>query len=112
MQASKIIHIAGQWRPHRNLHASFATVAYVSFSIRRITPLIVTDIIHAMEEPKNVGSQYHDAMLARCARGDHDPVRKYGTCGIISAILLFPCGLICLFTDSKKRCARCGEPIP
>lgn len=36
------------------------------------------------------------AVYARCARGDHDVVTKYGACGIVSAILLFPFGFICL----------------
>ncbi|THG94265.1 hypothetical protein EW026_g7170 [Hermanssonia centrifuga] len=62
-----------------------------------------------MEEAK-VGSQYQNELLARCARGQHDVETKYGMCGIITAIACFPCGLICLFKDSKKRCARCGEP--
>ncbi len=34
--------------------------------------------------------------LARCARGDHDVETKYGVCGIITAVVCFPCGLICL----------------
>ena len=31
-----------------------------------------------------------------CASGNHDYSKKYGVCGIICAIVLFPCGLICL----------------
>ena len=36
------------------------------------------------------------AVMARCARGDHEVQKKYGPCGIITAVLLFPIGLICL----------------
>jgi hypothetical protein len=36
------------------------------------------------------------AVLARCARGEHDVVKRYGPCGIITAVLLFPIGLIAL----------------
>ncbi|EKM51786.1 uncharacterized protein PHACADRAFT_101848 [Phanerochaete carnosa HHB-10118-sp] len=58
-----------------------------------------------------VGAQYQQQLLARCARGDHDRKRKYGACGIITAVLLFPIGLICLFTDSEERCVRCGQKM-
>ena len=37
------------------------------------------------------------AVMARCARGDHDVETKYGTFGIIMAIVCFPCGLFCLW---------------
>ncbi|KAI0789695.1 hypothetical protein C8Q75DRAFT_764580 [Abortiporus biennis] len=57
---------------------------------------------------KPLGQQYQEQLFAQCARGDHDTVTKYGTCGIIGAILLFPIGLICLCIDKEKRCARCG----
>ncbi len=35
-------------------------------------------------------------VMAMCASGNHDVSKKYGVCGIICAVLLFPCGLICL----------------
>ncbi|KAE9390475.1 hypothetical protein BT96DRAFT_833368, partial [Gymnopus androsaceus JB14] len=50
-------------------------------------------------------------VLAQCAQGVHDPETKYGMCGIITAVCLFPIGLICLFTDRKRKCARCGVPL-
>lgn len=66
-------------------------------------------------------------VFAQCARGNHDATRKYGACGIIAAILLFPIGLICLLyvlpplpvhpysllrsSDSEERCTRCGVLI-
>ncbi|KIK66852.1 hypothetical protein GYMLUDRAFT_913406 [Collybiopsis luxurians FD-317 M1] len=53
------------------------------------------------------GEQYQTQLLALCAQGNHDPETKYGACGIITAICCFPIGLICLFTDRQKRCARC-----
>ncbi|KAF8233675.1 hypothetical protein L208DRAFT_1395418 [Tricholoma matsutake] len=55
-----------------------------------------------------VGEQYRAELFARCAKGIHEPQRKYGVCGIITAIACFPLGLICLFADSNKVCARCG----
>ena len=67
------------------------------------------------------------SVMARCARGEHDPETKYGVVGIILAIVCFPCGLICLWSvqdiasssrketyadlssaNKKKRCIRCG----
>ncbi|KIY52412.1 hypothetical protein FISHEDRAFT_7177, partial [Fistulina hepatica ATCC 64428] len=54
-----------------------------------------------------LGESYQSELFAQCARGVHDPTSKYGVCGIITAILLFPVGLICLFADREKRCARC-----
>ncbi|GJE88775.1 hypothetical protein PsYK624_048610 [Phanerochaete sordida] len=59
-----------------------------------------------------IGSQYQQQLFARCARGDHDVQKKYGPCGIITAVLLFPIGLICLFADVEKTCARCGTRLP
>ncbi|KAI0070443.1 hypothetical protein K474DRAFT_1608687, partial [Panus rudis PR-1116 ss-1] len=50
-------------------------------------------------------------VMAQCARGNHNIEKKYGVCGIICAVLLFPCGLICLFTDRKQQCTRCGTII-
>ena len=37
------------------------------------------------------------AVMNMCAAGNHDYTKKYGVCGIITAILCFPCGLICLW---------------
>jgi hypothetical protein len=34
--------------------------------------------------------------------GQHDPVTRYGVCGIITAILCFPIGLICLLYVAFK----------
>uniref|UniRef100_D8PT71 Uncharacterized protein n=1 Tax=Schizophyllum commune (strain H4-8 / FGSC 9210) TaxID=578458 RepID=D8PT71_SCHCM len=58
-----------------------------------------------------VGEQYRAELFAQCAQGVHDPKTKYGVCGIITAVLCFPCGLICLFLDTEKRCARCGVKV-
>ena len=41
-------------------------------------------------------SMSRDIVLARCAHGEHDPQNKYGICGIITALVCFPIGLICL----------------
>ena len=71
------------------------------------------------------------AVLAQCARGQHQVTKKYGVCGIICAVLLFPCGLLCLLyvirrnrslssyslhyffpsCDVQKKCDRCGTII-
>ncbi|KAI8986060.1 hypothetical protein BD414DRAFT_487496 [Trametes punicea] len=58
-----------------------------------------------------VGKQYQENLMAMCAAGNHDISKKHGICGIICAVLLFPCGLICLFTDVEKRCVRCGAKV-
>ncbi|KAJ8475102.1 hypothetical protein ONZ45_g15720 [Pleurotus djamor] len=50
-----------------------------------------------MDRDVELGRQYQAAMYARCAQGMHDPTTKYGACGIIAAILLFPIGLIFLW---------------
>ncbi|KAE9409627.1 hypothetical protein BT96DRAFT_913151 [Gymnopus androsaceus JB14] len=55
-----------------------------------------------------MGEQYRAQLFAQCAQGVHDRETKYGMFGIIMAVLCFPCGLICLFSDKQDRCARCG----
>ena len=42
-------------------------------------------------------------VFARCARGDHDVVVRYGPCGIIAAIVFFPIGLIFLLYAGPIR---------
>ncbi|KAI0372267.1 hypothetical protein BV20DRAFT_940334 [Pilatotrama ljubarskyi] len=79
----------------------------------------------------SAGKQYQDNLMAMCAAGNHDVSKKYGICGIICAVLLFPCGLICLLwvfstflwrpstrltaiarsSDVEKRCVRCGAKV-
>ena len=43
------------------------------------------------------------AVLAQCARGQHQVTKKYGVCGIICAVLLFPCGLLCLLYVIRRN---------
>ncbi|KAH7101585.1 hypothetical protein BKA62DRAFT_703399 [Auriculariales sp. MPI-PUGE-AT-0066] len=43
------------------------------------------------------GRRYEQQLLARCAIGEHAPKYTYGPCGIISSVLLFPVGLVCLW---------------
>ncbi|KIK01059.1 hypothetical protein K443DRAFT_132467 [Laccaria amethystina LaAM-08-1] len=57
------------------------------------------------------GELYRQELFAQCADGKHDPTRKYGLCGIITAIFCFPFGLICLCIDSERRCSRCGVVV-
>ncbi|EKM59148.1 uncharacterized protein PHACADRAFT_205323 [Phanerochaete carnosa HHB-10118-sp] len=64
-----------------------------------------------MDQEAKVGVDYQNELMARCARGNHDAVTKYGTFGIIMAIVCFPCGLICLCSDKQKRCVRCGVRV-
>ncbi|KDR80329.1 hypothetical protein GALMADRAFT_242704 [Galerina marginata CBS 339.88] len=54
------------------------------------------------------GQQYRDQLFAQCAMGNHERVTEYGVLGIITAVVCFPCGLICLFADTKHKCQRCG----
>ncbi|KAI0092081.1 hypothetical protein BDY19DRAFT_928230 [Irpex rosettiformis] len=60
-----------------------------------------------MEKP-SVGMMYQEELMARCARGQHDPQTKFGLLGILCAIFCFPCGLLCLCADRESRCVRCG----
>ncbi|KAF9260130.1 hypothetical protein L218DRAFT_962904 [Marasmius fiardii PR-910] len=62
--------------------------------------------------PAQMGEEYRAALFAECAQGRHAPTTRYGPCGIITAILCFPCGLLCLYTDSEQKCDRCGIIIP
>ncbi|KAF8966605.1 hypothetical protein BDZ97DRAFT_620977 [Flammula alnicola] len=55
-----------------------------------------------------LGQQYRDQLFAQCAMGNHQPKTNFGICGIITAVMCFPCGLICLFKDTDITCARCG----
>ncbi|KAI0754874.1 hypothetical protein C8Q80DRAFT_1063833, partial [Daedaleopsis nitida] len=57
------------------------------------------------------GQQYQQQLMDMCASGNHDVTTKYGIAGIITAVVCFPCGLICLFMDTEKRCARCGVRV-
>ncbi|KAJ3490674.1 hypothetical protein NLI96_g1243 [Meripilus lineatus] len=59
----------------------------------------------------DLGTQYQQQLFARCARGDHDVTVRYGPCGIIAAIVFFPIGLIFLFLDVERKCARCGANL-
>ncbi|KAI0731949.1 hypothetical protein C8Q72DRAFT_950812 [Fomitopsis betulina] len=56
-----------------------------------------------------IGANYQNQLLAQCARGEHQVTKKYGVCGIICAVCLFPIGLLCLLCDVKKKCERCGQ---
>ncbi|CAL1712644.1 unnamed protein product [Somion occarium] len=64
-----------------------------------------------MQMDAQIGAQYQQQLYAKCARGDHDVVTKFGVCGIITAVILFPIGLVCLFLDTDKKCARCGAIV-
>ncbi|KAL4249076.1 hypothetical protein ABKN59_007504 [Abortiporus biennis] len=65
----------------------------------------------APQQQQSIAAQYQDELYARCARGDHDVVKKYGLFGIIIAIVCCPCGLLALLFDNEERCARCGIRI-
>lgn len=43
-----------------------------------------------------------------CEEGQHEFKTKHGVMGILMAIALFPCGLICFFRDKEKVCVKCG----
>ncbi|THU97184.1 hypothetical protein K435DRAFT_620327, partial [Dendrothele bispora CBS 962.96] len=43
-----------------------------------------------------IGEEYRAALFAQCAQGKHSPKTTYGPCGIVTAIICFPIGLICL----------------
>ncbi|KAF8066882.1 hypothetical protein FPV67DRAFT_1496838 [Lyophyllum atratum] len=59
----------------------------------------------------DIGGQYRNAQFALCAQGNHSRTTKYGVCGIITGVLLFPIGLICLFMDTEEVCSRCGNRL-
>ncbi|KAK0463962.1 uncharacterized protein EV420DRAFT_1638880 [Desarmillaria tabescens] len=58
--------------------------------------------------PAQIGEEYRSALYAQCAAGVHEPTTKFGICGIITAVVCFPIGLICLFMDTEQKCNRCG----
>ncbi|KAJ7632707.1 hypothetical protein FB45DRAFT_512507 [Roridomyces roridus] len=58
-----------------------------------------------------IGEQYRAELFAKCAAGAHEPRTRFGVCGIITGVLLFPIGLICLFADSERKCDRCGVKL-
>lgn len=45
-------------------------------------------------------------VLAQCARGQHQVTKKYGVCGIICAVCLFPIGLLCLLYVAYRTSLR------
>ncbi|KAF8155761.1 hypothetical protein B0H34DRAFT_798882 [Crassisporium funariophilum] len=57
------------------------------------------------------GEAYRDQLFAQCAQGNHERKTEYGMCGILTAVFCFPCGLICLFSDSQEKCSRCGVSL-
>ncbi|KAF7323057.1 hypothetical protein HMN09_00085700 [Mycena chlorophos] len=61
--------------------------------------------------PQQLGEQYRANLFAACAQGHHSPSTKFGVFGIIMAVVCFPCGLICLFSDTEQRCDRCGVKL-
>ncbi|KAF9053794.1 hypothetical protein BDZ89DRAFT_938703 [Hymenopellis radicata] len=65
-------------------------------------------------EPKTaaqIGEEYRAALFAQCAQGIHQPKTSYGLCGIITGVICFPIGLICLFMDTEQKCDRCGVKL-
>ena len=65
--------------------------AMASSMANRSMPMAMTPRQEAL-----IGEEYHHQLLARCAQGNHEPKRHYGVVGIISAVILFPVGLLCL----------------
>ncbi|KAF8583764.1 hypothetical protein K439DRAFT_1634091 [Ramaria rubella] len=61
-----------------------------------------------LTQPQVVVTQPQVMVMGNCAQGQHFFTTQYGACGIIAAILLFPIGLIFLFTDQQRVCTRCG----
>ncbi|KAK7022693.1 hypothetical protein VNI00_017019 [Paramarasmius palmivorus] len=77
-------------------------------------PTMMQPPMQRQPEPKSaaqIGEEYRAGLFAQCAQGIHEPKTQYGPCGIITAVLCFPCGLICLFTDTEQKCARCGVKL-
>ncbi|KAF8229237.1 hypothetical protein L208DRAFT_1402477 [Tricholoma matsutake] len=55
--------------------------------------------------------QYLPELPSGCATGNHQPKRTFGALGVVSAIALFPIGLVGLMADSEKVCERCGAKL-
>ncbi|KAF5315623.1 hypothetical protein D9611_004771 [Ephemerocybe angulata] len=66
-----------------------------------------TPQLHSSEAAR-IGEEYRSGLLAQCAQGNHDRKTTFGVCGIITAVICFPIGLIALCIDTEDRCARCG----
>jgi len=71
-------------------------------------PTMTAPVYNPMAIQAAVGEQYHQGLFAQCATGNHDRDTKYGACGIITAVICFPIGLLALFIDREVRCARCS----
>ncbi|KAI0347186.1 hypothetical protein BDW22DRAFT_503019 [Trametopsis cervina] len=104
---------AGQILSNKHTHhTSLRQSEWTSLCLYSYSPAFSLDfhslILSLLTMEKPAGVQYQEQLMERCARGEHDPETKYGTLGIILAIVCFPCGLICLCSDKKKRCVRCG----
>ncbi|RXW19584.1 hypothetical protein EST38_g6274 [Candolleomyces aberdarensis] len=54
------------------------------------------------------GELYRSELYGRCAAGIHEPSTRFGPCGIVTAIVCFPIGLLCLLVDNERRCTVCG----
>jgi len=95
---------------HHGRDISHGSAPYASVPSTSSQP-VASPMLSPQVQEALVGSQYQQRLLARCARGDHDPKTEYGVCGIITAVICFPIGLICLFSDREVKCARCGVRI-
>ncbi|KAG8863558.1 hypothetical protein FRB96_008298 [Tulasnella sp. 330] len=45
----------------------------------------------------------------QCAQQGHIITSRFGIVGILSAIFLFPCGIIVCFMDQTEKCERCHQ---
>jgi len=85
-------------------------VSYATYPVPQQQPLPMQaqDPNFQVQNVANIGQNYRDQLFAQCAMGNHERKTEYGICGIITAVVLFPIGLICLFIDTNVKCTRCG----
>ncbi|KAG8997656.1 hypothetical protein FRB93_014016 [Tulasnella sp. JGI-2019a] len=57
--------------------------------------------------PMMTGGAYGMTPDMQCQQQGHLISSSYGVVGLISAILLFPCGIIICMMDQKEQCSRC-----
>ncbi|KAF9546735.1 hypothetical protein CPC08DRAFT_715946 [Agrocybe pediades] len=80
-------------------------------TISRPMPMRPNTVSTVYDRAENVGDRFASELYGRCARGEHQPTRKYGLVGIVAAIVFFPVGLLCLCVDREKSCKRCGRRL-
>jgi hypothetical protein len=91
-------------RSHTSRHSSSLLPLSLPSSVLLLHLLTVIFVL-----PLSFPPPLHFTMMntAGCSNG-HDIQSSFTCCGVAWAILCFPIGLICCFSQQERRCVKCG----